>query len=78
MESTTVRCPNCRKKQEEPYPKRCGCGQSLLSVLTASAVATVPRLGTAALAGRTDDRAQFFTTGPLQAAARVDLEDNEW
>jgi hypothetical protein len=33
--SMTVRCPKCRKKHDEPYPNRCGCGQSLLSVLSA-------------------------------------------
>ena len=33
MEAITVRCPNCQKKQQEPCPKRCGCGRSLLAVL---------------------------------------------
>ena len=33
LASMTVRCPKCRKKQEEPYPKRCGCGESLVAVL---------------------------------------------
>ena len=33
MESTTVRCPRCRKKQPEPCPERCGCGESLMKWL---------------------------------------------
>lgn len=73
MESMTVRCPNCRKKQDEPYPERCGCGQSLLAVLpTRGHAADVRRSGTVALvrrgAGRsrgagthTGDRASFTT-----------------
>jgi hypothetical protein len=31
----SVRCPKCRKKHDEPYPKRCGCGQSLVTLLAA-------------------------------------------
>jgi hypothetical protein len=31
----TIRCPKCRKRYDEPHPKRCGCGQSLLAVLAA-------------------------------------------
>jgi hypothetical protein len=38
MEPTSVRCPRCRKKQAEPCPKRCGCGESLLNVLAARRV----------------------------------------
>jgi hypothetical protein len=31
----TIRCPRCQKKHDEPCPKRCGCGQSLLGALAA-------------------------------------------
>jgi len=71
MESTTIRCPNCRKKHEEPCPKRCGCGQSLLTVLAARrVVANAPREG----------RAKLVRTGTWHSSAEalVATGDNEW
>lgn len=68
MKSTTLRCPNCRKKQEEPYPKRCGCGQSLLTLLEARRSAA-KRLQVPPATGR-EDR--------LAAGAGVTSGENEW
>lgn len=76
----TVRCPNCQKKQEEPCPKRCGCGRSLLAVLaglrgTARVVPSVAfRPGR-----RPIERPQSLASRPereLTSAAVPD--DNEW
>lgn len=78
MEPTPVRCPHCRKKQDEPCPTRCGCGQSLLAVI-------------AERERRLADAAQSKLTTPVRrgaerigslpagagAGSRVD-SDNDW
>lgn len=43
MTPATLRCPHCRKKQPEPWPKRCGCGQSLLALVATFRDATGTR-----------------------------------
>ncbi len=78
MEPMTVRCPNCRKKQEEPYPQRCGCGQSLLTVLAARGhAADARRSGTAAMARRVAGRTR---AAGAQATERTPFEsgENDW
>jgi hypothetical protein len=79
----TVRCPNCQKKQEEPCPKRCGCGRSLLAVLaalrdTARVVPAAPlKPGRRALERPLALAAMSKRT--LQSAtAPVGSDDNEW
>lgn len=66
MDSTPLRCPNCRKKQPEPCPTRCGCGQSLLAARAKRAAETAPRAGMPGLAA------------PAGAGQTVDIGDNEW
>jgi hypothetical protein len=80
--SMTVRCPKCRKKHDEPYPNRCGCGQSLVSVLSAlrrvnaasHAEASKPAWGPDN-AWTLPVRANATGSG---AAVPVELTDNEW
>ena len=82
-ESMTVRCPNCQKKQEEPCPKRCGCGRSLLAVLaalrgTARVVSSTPlKPGRRALERPPAVAAISKRTLP-SAMAPVGSDDNEW
>ena len=83
MEPTTVRCPRCRKRQAEPCPKRCGCGESLLDVLAARRAEASRQLsGTAGRAARSVDnpRVTVPLVGPAQPRAGASREpiDNEW
>jgi hypothetical protein len=68
MESSTIRCPHCQKKQPEPCPKRCGCGQSLVALLA------VPNRMPAA-AGRSEIAGPWRQT-PVEPP--VEPIDNEW
>jgi hypothetical protein len=83
MQSMTVRCPKCRKKQEEPYPNRCGCGQSLLAALAARrSVAEDERTGPARPArsvGREASRLPASAaTGQPSSADGCEPGENEW
>ena len=68
MESSTIRCPHCRKKQPEPCPKRCGCGQSLVNLLATPTRVPVD-------AGRSEMAGQWRQATPVTPVEPV---DNEW
>jgi len=78
MPSTTVRCPNCRKKQEEPYPQRCGCGQSLLAAIAAYGRAAEARRPDVAAVTRYDAGRSLAASGSHGPDRAIESGDNEW
>lgn len=70
-----MRCPNCRKKQEEPYPQRCGCGQSLLAGLAARGGTADVRPSTLKLVRRAIERPRSVHAVVGQSPVP---DDNEW
>lgn len=84
MDLTPVRCPHCRKKQDEPCPKRCGCGQSLLAELAARSGETEASLaGGLKLARLAAQRPQVLAANvspgdPQSLVGGPRASDNEW
>lgn len=73
MNLPTVRCPNCQKRQEEPYPERCGCGQSLLQVLASRRV-----ISESDPAVVRQSAGEAWTVSARAAASTAEPDGNEW
>jgi hypothetical protein len=74
----SLRCPNCRKKQQPPFPQRCGCGQSLIAALAAlRALDPDVTADREPLSGETDAPLEVVA-GTLVARPLDEADGNEW
>lgn len=77
----SVRCPKCQKKHVQPYPNRCGCGQSLVSAVASHRLAN-PRFALPRRLAPEPENARILPVWmnpptSLDSSA-LDLGDNEW